>query len=75
MLVRIIFHPFDDLSGDYKKRIESTCLTTAEKATWQNRNNSWILTFNCERTAIDVIQTFETEHFNVEEFAEIAFRG
>lgn len=77
MLVRIIFHPLDDLPQENKDRITGICIlaTEAETAKWHFRNNSWVLTFQSSRKPRYVIETFEEEGFEIDEFVEIAFRG
>ena len=76
MLVRIIFHPMDDISEN-RSRIEGSCIhaVEADQTTWTFRNNSWIMQFPSTRSAADVIADFEAEGFEIDEFVEIAFRG
>jgi len=77
MLVRIIFHPLDDLCDENKAQITGICIlaTEADTANWHFRNNAWVLTFQSERTPAAVIEMLEDEGFDVGEFTEIAFRG
>lgn len=77
MLVRIIFHPLDDLCDENKAHVTGRCIlaTEADTAHWSYRNNSWNLTFKSDRRHSNVLAGFEEEGFELDEFLEISFRG
>ncbi|HEY7823758.1 MAG TPA: hypothetical protein VIG24_13030 [Acidimicrobiia bacterium] len=81
MLIKITFDPRDDLSQEYKDRIEGLVIlaTEAETANWTfgrpGYRCSWVLTFRTERPLADVVDGFESEGFYLDEFVEFAALG
>ena len=80
MLIQITFHANDDLSDEYKERIEGICLHAVDvpSVTWTygrpGFRHSWIMKFRTERKIEDQIEDFEKEGFYLDEFVEFAIR-
>jgi len=77
MLIKIVFHPMDDWSRENKDRVEGLILTMKEAATasWVFSNNHQRLSYRTDKNPADVIDAWESEGFEINEFVEFTFRA
>ena len=77
MRVTITFHEHDDVTDESRDRIVGTCLVTDEvdTAIWRRLRESGRhqLTFKSSRSIQFVLENFQDEGFEADEFREIKF--
>lgn len=69
--VTIVFNKYDDLCEENRNYTESTCLNVEELPFVRWNGN--VLTFITRRSLKDVIEGFEFECFNADEFDEVKY--
>jgi hypothetical protein len=72
MKIVIEFDPRDDLSDENKDKIEGSVLTSTEANTAKWARN--ILTYRTNRSLTDIINDWESEGFNLDEFKSFTYK-